>query len=85
MVRKFGTKLKVGPKYRDKNVFMSKIITNDVDVNDLKCYLKWYFYCIGILFSKVSLINLAKFMGKVWFQTCLEGFRSPRFPRVIYQ
>lgn len=40
MVRKYGTKLKVGPKYRDKNVFMSKIITNDVDVNDLKCNLK---------------------------------------------
>ena len=34
MVRKFGTKLKVGLKYRDKNVFISKIITNDVDVND---------------------------------------------------
>ena len=34
MVRKFGTKLKVGLKYGDKNVFISKIITNDVDVSD---------------------------------------------------
>lgn len=40
MVRKYGTKLKVGLKFRDKDVFMSKIITNDVDVNDSKCNLK---------------------------------------------